>query len=205
MFWTKQVVQYTLDGREDPIGSDCVKQLIRKAREIFGDDCEQELHRQFAFLTHVATQSFLKPMLVKQYGSLDSAKVPTLDWLSDLGSLETFARSTRSDNCEGGKSSGGERRVLPAWYTKYLQTERWLETKKRAADFWMTFNMQDGLRCSINSRHECEEWHHADYGRCGEGDEFRCLVPLCNRCHGRIRIVGPAVPQNMPEGVKKWL
>lgn len=205
MFWTKEQTQYNLFGEGEPIGSDCIAKLIRKAREIFGGDCEQELHRRFALLTHVSTQAFLKPMLVAKYGSVDEAKTPTLEWLDDLGSLETFARSTRDSDCSNGQAAGGEKRALPAWYTRYLQTDRWRHVKSEAESLWASAIMRDGLRCNINSRHGVEEWHHADYARCGEGDEFRCLVPLCARCHNQIRIVGPAVPQNIPEGVKQWL
>ena len=38
-----------------------------------------------------------------------------------------------------------------------------------------------------------------------EADEFRLLVPLCHECHDVLRIKGPAVPNEIPEGVKQWL
>lgn len=203
MFWTELVRQQNLFSEDEPIGSATVAHLIRKAVEIFPSD-DQEVYRRFAFLTHVSTQKFLRPMLEKRYGTLDAAKEPTLQWLDELGSLETFARSTRGDKCDG-RSASCNRRPLPAWYTQYLQTDHWKDTKSRAESLWLSSTMNDGIRCSLNRRHDHECWHHSDYGRCGEADEFRMIVPLCDECHSKLGFRGPAVPQEIPEGVKKWL
>lgn len=100
MFWTESLIQKTLFGEDEYRSSSTVSELIRFAEEAF-PDCECNFHRHVAFLTHEASQKFLRPMLTSQFGGLDNAKVPTIKWLEDLGSLETFARCTRAKEGNG--------------------------------------------------------------------------------------------------------
>jgi hypothetical protein len=201
MFWTEILIQRTLFGSDEYRASSTIIQLIRFAEEAYPtEDCN--FHRSVAFLTHAATQNFLLDLLVAKFGSLDAAKIPTMQWLYDLGSFETFARSTRAGV---GGSSGllHTKRRTPAWYVNYCQSDHFQLVKREAAHSWTEY--MGGMRCSVNARHTFEVFHHSDYGRLGEADEFRYLVPLCNECHKGITGRGPNVPSAIPEGVKQWL
>lgn len=201
MFWTETLRQLGLFGDDELQGCNKVCDLVAFSKKHF-PECDSNFHRQFAFLTHRASQCFLSPLLVNRFGSIDAAKVPTLDWLDSVGSLETIARSTRSG--VGGKPDGAVRtRRVPDWYTAYCHTGRYQEMKQRAEQWWLDYMGE--LTCSENARHEYEVMHHRDYGRVGEGDEFRFLVPKCNECHNQMRARGPALPEFVPEAVKKWL
>lgn len=207
MFWTTNLSQVDLFGQHESTASDVICELYKQALYQFGENCEPDLYRQYIFLTHRATQNFLKPLLVKRFGTLDEAKIPTLEWLNSVGSLETIARTTRSDSTgQGCTPVPTEARRVPDWYIKYLRTSRWDDVKRRASELWSNSHFQDGqMRCSFNHRHEFSEWHHADYGLVGSGAEFRTLVPLCSMCHKRLRIVGPAIPYQMPDAVKPFI
>lgn len=201
MFWTECLVQRTLFAEDEYRTSSTVSELIRFAEEAFpGEDAN--FHRSFAFLTHQASQAFLRPLLLSYYGSIDEAKVPTVSWLEELGSLETFARSTRARECNGKATNICQSRT-PAWYTSYCNSGRYADQKAQAESFWRDYMGE--LHCSVNARHEYEVLHHSDYARIGEGDEFRYLVPLCHACHLSINARGPKVPSAVPESVKQWL
>jgi hypothetical protein len=164
---------------------------------------DANFHREFAFLEHEATIKFLRPILVSHFGTLESAKEPTLDWLlAGVGSLETYARSTRN----GGLSSEPAkltRRRSPDWYTEYCASSRFRDMKERAEASWREY--MEALTCCMNARHEYQAMHHRDYGRLGEGDEFRFMIPLCHECHEHIRARGPGIPSVASEAVKQWL
>lgn len=203
MFWTDALIQKTLFGEEEFQVSSTVSQLIRFAGEAF-PSCDSNFHRSVAFLTHNETQRFLRPMLVNQFGGLDAAKLPTLEWLERIGSLETFARSTRNGCGESnGKPVGIAKRGMPDWYVKYGKSDRFADMKARAEQFWREYMGE--IHCSVNARHPYEVLHHSDYGRLGEADEFRFLVPLCNDCHCGVTSRGPNVPSSVPESVKQWI
>jgi hypothetical protein len=201
MFWTDTLVQHTLFGEVEYQSSSTVSELIRFAEEAF-PDCDCNFHRHVAFLTHQATQQFLRPLIVCGYGGLDEAKLPTLEWLESLGSLETFARSTRSREGNG-KPAKLTKIGTPDWYRRYHATEHYQQVKTQAEQFWLSYMGE--LHCSVNARHSYEVMHHSDYARMGEADEFRYLVPLCNDCHASVSARGPRVPAAIPEGVKQWL
>jgi hypothetical protein len=203
MFWTDALIQKTLFGEEEFQVSSTVSQLIRFASEAF-PSCDSNFHRSVAFLTHNETQKFLRPMLVSRFGGLDAAKLPTLEWLERIGSLETFARCTRNGaGVSGGASPGITRRGTPDWYAKYCKSDRFEDMKKRALAFWQEY--MGGIHCSVNARHPYEVFHHSDYGRLGEADEFRYLIPLCHDCHCGVTGRGPNVPSSIPESVKQWI
>lgn len=202
MFWTEVIRQRMLFEQFDEyVATERIANLIAFSEENFPEN-DQNFHRQFAFLTHRATQQFLAPLLRDHFGNLDSAKVPTLEWLDTLGSFETFARSTRSGNGES-KPAAIKIRSTPEWYAKYCATARYRGMVSEAEHSWTTVLLR--LNCAVNSRHEYQVMHHCDYGRLGEGDEFRCMIPLCNDCHASISARGPRLPAEMPEGVKQWL
>jgi hypothetical protein len=201
MFWTESLMQRTLFGDPEYQSSSTVSQLIRFAQEAF-PQCDCNFHRHVAFLTHQSTQQFLRPLVVCGYGSLDAAKVPTLNWLESIGSLETFARSTRASE-NNGKPASLVKLSTPEWYRRYHATDHYKQVKCQAEQFWQSY-MGD-LHCSVNARHQYEVLHHSDYARMGEADEFRYLVPLCNDCHASVSARGPRVPAAIPEGVKRWL
>jgi hypothetical protein len=201
MFWTETLAQLTLFGGVEYESSSTVSELIRFAEDAF-PECDSNFHRHVAFLTHEATQRFLRPMIVSTYGTLDSAKMPTLEWLESLGSLETFARSTRAK--EGVTKPASLRKcTTPDWYIKYHTTDHYSQVKAQAEEFWRSY--MGSPHCSVNARHEYQVLHHSDYGRMGEADEFRYLVPLCNDCHASVSARGPRIPASLPEGVKQWL
>lgn len=202
MFWTDALIQRTLWGDPEVQASSTIRHLVAFAKEAFPKaDCN--MHRQVAFLTHKASQEFLSPMLRQRYGSLDAAKIPTLDWLNSVGSFETFARSTRHSVNGSAAGPAIEMRAVPGWYRAYCGTDRFQDMKARAEQWWRDY-MGD-LTCSENARHEYQVMHHRDYGSLGSADEFRCLVPKCNECHEMMRLRGPSVPKIMPNEVKKWL
>jgi len=201
MFWTECLIQRTLFGEDEYQTSSTVSQLIQFAKEAF-PGCDCNFHRHVAFLTHNGTQRFLRPMIVSKSGNIDDGKVPTLEWLESLGSLETFARSTRGGN-ENTKPSPLQKIGPPEWYRQYHATEHYSLVKEEAERFWLGY--MGKLHCSVNARHEYQVFHHSDYGRMGEADEFRYLVPLCNNCHASVSASGPRIPAAMPEGVKRWL
>lgn len=201
MFWSDHALQYTFFDGPVVVASDNLSELIRWAVDCYPDE-PSDLHRRMAFLTHEATQNFLGPMLERRFGSLEAAKKPTLEWLADVGSFETLARLTRhKDGC----CNDFVHRTcsMPKWYTDYHKTPRCIEMKVTAEQYWSKYMGE--LHCSVNARHPYEVMHHSDYGRLGEGDEFRFLVPLCNKCHASVSASGPRVPKYMPESVKKWL
>jgi len=205
MFWTEVILQLQLfedDGKSQ--FSSSISRLIKFAEEAF-PDCDSNFHRAVAFLTHDETQNFLMPLLICKYGSLDAAKVPTLEWLEKVGSFETFARLTRNGaglTVPSGLAS--KTRGTPAWYNSYIRSDRFTDMKRQAECFWNSFT-GGALHCSVNARHDMECWHHSDYGRLGEGDEFRFLIPLCNDCHASISARGPRIPAAIPEAVKLWI
>jgi hypothetical protein len=204
MFWTDALVQKGLFGEDHIEVSSSITRLVKFAEEAF-PDCDSNFHRTVAFLTHNETQSFLRPMLVARFGSVDAAKLPTIDWLESVGSFETLARSTRNGAGAIGPSGlAGKKRGVPEWYEKYLKTSRFADMKRRAESFWTEF-MGGTIHCSVNARHSVECWHHSDYGRLGEGDEFRFLIPLCHACHASVTGRGPNLPSATPEGVKQWI
>lgn len=204
MFWTNALIQLGLFGDDEVEVSSSISRLVKFAEESFPDD-DANFHRQVAFLTHNETQKFLRPMLISWFGSLDAAKVPTLKWLESVGSFETFARLTRNGSGTSGSSGlSGMRRGMPSWYEIYIKSTRFTNMKIQAQEFWNTF-MGGNLHCSVNARHAVECWHHSDYGRLGEGDEFRFLIPLCDDCHASISARGPRIPAAIPEAVKQWI
>jgi hypothetical protein len=204
MFWTEALVQKTMFGQGDQyVVSANVTRLIRFAEEAF-PDCDSNFHRSVAFLTHSETQTFLRPMLVQYYGGLDQAQKPTLEWLDRLGSFDTFARATRNDNSANGVcQSGIELRGVPDWYRQYLKSDRFESMCVQAEMHWSDY--MGTLRCSVNARDPFNVWHHNDYGRLGEADEFRYLIPLCNDCHCAVGRRGPRLTAVVPESVKQWL
>lgn len=204
MFWTDILVQLGLFGEDKTAISSSISQLVRFAEDSFPDaDCN--FHRMVAFLTHNETQDFLAPMLVAKFGSLDNAKVPTIEWLESVGSFETLARLTRNGaGLQRPSGLGGLKRGTPSWYVQYMASQRFDDMKNRAAEFWRDF-LGGQIHCSVNARHLHECWHHSDYGRLGEGDEFRFLIPLCRDCHCGVTSRGPNVPLSVPEGVKQWI
>lgn len=203
MFWTIHESQQMIDGTVEVYAPETVSELVEYAKQQF-PHCDCNFHRQFAFLTHRATQSFLRPMLLRQFGSIDAAKTETLAWLDALGSLETLARSTRARD---GKSrpSKCKPKPMPDWYVRYLRSGRYKDAKLSALQAWQSMSGSKKITCSVNARHAFEVWHHRDYARLGEGDEFRFLTPLCKDCHASISARGPRVPAEIPEGVKQWL
>ena len=201
MFWTDTLIQRTMFDGDDYQSPTTIRQLITFASEAYPSaDCN--VHRQIAFLTHKATQNFLGPMLRMKFGSVDAAKVPTMEWLDSVGSFETFARSTRQ-NDGNGKPSKIERRKTPKWYSDYCKSDHFQEVKFRSIAYWKEYMGE--LTCSWNARHPFEVMHHRDYAMLGGGDEFRFLVPLCNGCHQALNARGPRVPGAIPEDVKRWL
>lgn len=203
MFWTKALVQKTMFGSDEYRVSSNIRQLIKFAEEAF-PGCDSNFHRSVAFLTHNETQRFLRPMLVNQFGAVDAAKVPTLEWLDRLGSFETFARCTRNGvGSETKCTISTTPRGVPAWYARYCKSQRFASMKDQAKMFWEEY--MGTLRCSVNARDEFSVFHHSDYGRLGEADEFRYLVPLCNKCHCAVAGRGPNLPSSVPESVKQWL
>lgn len=204
MFWTDAIIQQCLFGDDVIEVSSSISKLVKFAEELF-PDCDPNFHRQVAFLTHNETQRFLRPMLVSEFGSIDAAKVPTIDWLERVGSFETFARLTRNGAGMNGPSGiGNKKRSIPEWYDRYLKSDRFADMKRQSKEVWGEL-MASGLHCSVNARHEVECWHHSDYGRVGEGDEFRFLIPLCDGCHQNVSARGPRVPGSIPEAVKQWI
>jgi hypothetical protein len=191
-----------LFGEDEVVSSSCLSRLVAFAEDQF-PNCDSNFHRQFAFLSHAATVNFLSPLLVRRYGSLDDAKIPTLEWLEKVGSFETIARLTRDGKPTCSKPASLTRKGVPAWYQQYCKSDRFHEMKNRAQQFYQEFMGE--LHCSVNARHPFEVFHHSDYGRLGMGDEFRFLVPYCNDCHCSISARGPNVPASIPEGVKQWL
>ena len=202
MFWSEHALQHTLFG-DGPVvvASDNLSELVRWAQQTFPHE-ESDLHRYMAFLTHESTQNFLGPMLIRRFGSIDDAKVPTLHWPEDVGSFETIARLTRDKDNDCTRITTRVRSV-PDWYEIYNKSERCLQMKERAKEYWGKY--MGSIHCSVNARHDYEVMHHSDYGRIGEGDEFRFLVPLCNDCHASVSARGPRIPAAAPEGVLKWL
>jgi hypothetical protein len=204
MFWTEAIIQRGLFGADEFHVSSCIARLIKFAEEEF-PDCDSNFHRMLAFLTHNETQNFLRPMLLRQFGTIDAAKMPTIEWLESLGSFETFARSTRSGSgAEGPSGLTYKKRRVPDWYASYVESDRFLVMKCQAKEFWHAYTCEM-LHCSVNARHPVECWHHSDYGRLGEGDEFRFLIPLCNDCHASVSARGPRIPAAIPEAVKQWI
>lgn len=201
MFWTEIIRQRTIFEQDEYQSSSAISKLIALAEEAF-PECDQNFHRQFAFLTHEATQNFLAPLLKDRFGNLPAAKVPTLEWLCQLGSFETFARSTRN-GIVGSSPAQMKIHRTPEWHSRYCGTSRYREMVKRAEESWL--NVAPSLTCLVNSRHCYEVMHHSDYGRMGEGDEFRYMVPLCNACHASISARGPRLPSVPPEAVKRWV
>lgn len=203
MFWTESLIQKTMFGDDEYRVSANISQLIKFAEEAF-PRCESNFHRSVAFLTHNETQRFLRPLLVQHFGGLDAAKVPTVEWLERVGSFETFARCTRNGAGSNNKCSlTARKKTTPKWYIRYCKSDRFLSMKDQARMFWDEY--MGTLRCSVNARHSFEVFHHSDYGRLGEADEFRYLIPLCNNCHCAVCGSGPNVPASIPEGVKQWL
>ena len=203
MFWTDALIQKTFFGEDEFQVSSTVSQLIRFAEEAF-PGCDSNFHRSVAFLTHNETQKFLRPMLVGRFGGLDEAKVPTLEWLEKIGSLETFARCTRNGSASSEpRHVGIAKRGTPSWYIDYCKSDRFEDMKQRAGLFWKEYMGE--IHCSVNARHPHEVFHHSDYGRLGEADEFRFLVPLCHECHCGVTSRGPNVPSSIPESVKQWI
>jgi len=207
MFWTDNLDQKLIDGEIESLAPDVIRILERQARQIFNEDTDQDLIRWYIFLTHSASQAFLKPMLVEKYGSVEDAKQPTLSWLRALGSLETICRSTRAgQDCENPKTVPAKKRELPDWYKRYLKSSRWKNVQQEAKELWQRHIFIDGqMRCTFHYRHPFDVWHHADYGLIGTGGEFRVLLPLCHSCHCRGMFVGPSVSGQMPEAVKQWI
>jgi len=202
MFWTHANLQYSLIGEDCYQISSSVSRLISFAESNF-PQCDNNFHRQFAFLSHDATVKFLRPMLASYYGSVDAAKLPALNWLDSVGSFETLARCTRNGGAPPSKPSGIKVKGLPNWYAKYCKSDRFFDMKLRATEFYTEF--MGGIRCAVNARHHFQVFHHSDYGRLGEADEFRFLVPYCNDCHCAITARGPNVPSSIPEAVKQWI
>lgn len=202
MFWTDVERQLGLFDEGEYRSSTCIRHLMRMAVDHW-PDADPNFYRQFAFLTHEATQNFLGPMLVNRYGSIPQAKVPALAWLDELGSLETFARATRQGEESNGRSARLTPKAVPRWYKDYLQTERFREMRERAIEFWRGY--MGSLTCTENAGHPFEAFHHRDYDRLGEADEFRYLVPKCHECHNVMRRMGPCLPANPPAGVKQWI
>jgi hypothetical protein len=97
-----------------------------------------------------------------------------------------------------------KKRTTPEWYDRYCKSARFDSMKDQASMFWREY-MGGNLHCSVNARHPFEVFHHSDYGRLGEGDEFRFFIPLCHECHCGITSRGPNVPSSIPEAVKQWL
>lgn len=201
MFWTESISQLMLFDDPRIVSSDVVSRLIAFAQQEY-PDADSNFHRQFAFLTHEATQNFLSSMLVCKYGSIDNAKQPTLDWLDAVGSFETLARRTRG-GCAESDPCRLTKRSVPFWYGDYCKSSRFKDMKSQAEHWWR--NYMGELTCSENARHEYQVMHHRDYGCLGQADEFRFLVPKCHECHSMIRLKGPAVPQSASDEVKKWL
>lgn len=201
MFWTEHYLQGQLFDGPVVVASDNLSELMRWAQDAFPNE-EGDLHRYMAFLTHESTQNFLGPMLITKFGSLDDAKIPTVEWLEDVGSFETIARLTREKDNRCTKITT-KTKSIPDWYVTYNKSDRCKQMKERAETYWVGYMGE--IHCSVNARHEYEVMHHSDYGRIGEGDEFRFLVPLCNDCHASISARGPRIPAFAPEGVKKWL
>lgn len=202
MFWTESTIQYGLFGDDEQCISSNISKLIAFAESEF-PDADQEFYRQFAFLSHDATVNFLAPMLKNRFGTLDEAKVPTLNWLNSLGSFETIARRTRNGCDSNPKPCGIVKKRVPEWYERYCKSDRFNYMKQQALTFYNEF--MGGIRCAVNGRHEFEVFHHTDYGRLGCADEFRFLVPYCKECHCSIGVRGPNVPSAMPEAVKEWI
>jgi hypothetical protein len=205
MFWTENVDQILIDGTLESTAPTVIANLERQARSILGEDTENDSIRWYIFLTHQATQQFLKPLLIREFGSVDEAKLPTLAWLKNVGSLETIARSCRGGDIETAKAPAASPRI-PPWYTQYMRSSRWDDVKRQAEMLWKQQIFTDGqIRCMFNDRHEFNDWHHSDYALVGSGQEFRVLRPVCRTCHNRGRYFGPAVPWRMPEAVKQWI
>jgi hypothetical protein len=202
MFWSEHFLQHTFFDESPVIVASCnLSELVRFAEQTFPNETN-DMHRYIAFLTHEATQNFLGPMLKTRFGSIDEAKVRTIAWLEEVGSFETIARLTRSkDSCCNTVNTRA--RSHPQWYVLYNKTDRCAEMKRSAEVYWREYMSE--LHCSVNARHSYEVMHHSDYGRIGEADEFRYLVPLCNDCHASVSVRGPRVPSAAPEGVRRWL
>lgn len=202
MFWSDHFIQKTFFDGDVIVASTCMSELMRFAKNEF-PEMDSDFHRRVAFLTHEETQNFLGPMLTRRFGSIEDAKLPTLDWLESIGSFETLARLTRKKE-EVEQEQVITRRKLPDWYQRYCKSTRFISMKDNAKMFWQDYFGGD-LHCSVNARHEFEVFHHSDYARLGEGDEFRYLVPLCNVCHQVVSARGPRVSGAIPESVKQWL
>jgi hypothetical protein len=202
MFWSEHFTQKTFFDGDVVVATKCMSELMRFSKKEF-PDMESDFHRRVAFLTHEETQNFLGPMLSRRFGSIDNAKMPTLNWLESIGSFETLARLTRKKD-EAISPVTVKRRKLPQWYQQYCKSSRFISMKENAKMFWENY-FGGNLHCSVNARHEFEVFHHSDYARLGEGDEFRYLVPLCHACHQVVSARGPRVSGAMPESVKQWL
>ena len=161
--------------------------------------------RTFMFFEHPATQNFLRPLLIQEYGSIDAAKVHALNWLDELGTFETIARSTRFKATESAPArvTGGG---MPKWYDKYLKSKRFQQVKIDAEVQWKQLVFVDSeIRCHWNHRHAFEVWHHADYTGIGTDLEPRLLVPTCHACHVRGGYNGPRLPHRAPAEVQQWI
>lgn len=203
MFWTEHIAQLHLfdDGFDDVQKRTTISSLIAFAKMAFPSQ-PSDFHRHFAFLEHHATHVFLKPLVIQKFGSLDAAKEPTLTWLEECGSFETFARSCRNGLSASSPSNMTCKRI-PEWYDRYLSTQRCQQMKSLAMSAHE--ELMGELTCAMNARHPFELMHHRDYGRLGEDDEYRFMIPLCDECHEHMRLRGPAVPADASGSVNRWL
>jgi hypothetical protein len=203
MFWTTHEIQRLLfDNGIEVNGETCIKALVQGFMETGSD---ADFARWQALLTHPASQSLFIPQWRSSGWTESEAKLRYVEWTETVGSLETYARSSRS-NGNGSELPVTPIRLrrVPVWYEQYLNCEHFTQVKSLASVRWSEFS-PCGICCAINSRHPHMEWHHADYGRIGSDDEHLYLVPLCDECHHIIRMKGPSLDAACPEPVRRWL
>ena len=100
------------------------------------------------------------------------------DHLIACGAFESIARITRStkeDRKTGKTKAIIKRRKSPSWYSLYLQTAHWLETKQRVLNHYSSLCVLCDAEGIIG--------HHKHYKTLGSECVKRDISLLCENCH----------------------
>ncbi len=80
-------------------------------------------------------------------------------------------------------------------YSKWMESQEWLETRKQWFSIWIDLEMRDPMCLACGGKWTLQhgDLHHRSYEHLGH-ERFNDLMPLCRNCHDKVHKILESSP-----------